>query len=59
MKYNLNRDGYRFCYECGVEKELSTDNFYADKSKAKGLQHICKECCKKKTRQKYHAKIAK
>lgn len=54
MKYRLNRDGYRICYECGEEKELISENFYCDKSKAKGFQHICIKCVQKKRHQKYH-----
>ena len=54
MKYRLNRDGYRVCYECEEEKELNSQNFYADSTKAKGFQHICIKCVQKKRHAKYH-----
>ena len=59
MKYRLNRDGYRICYECEQEKELNNDNFYVDKTKAKGFQHICIECMKRKRNERYHNEKAK
>lgn len=59
MKYRLNRDGYRVCYECEQEKELNADNFYADNTKGKGFQHICIKCVQKKRAENYRAKIAK
>jgi hypothetical protein len=35
----------RTCSTCGVEKVLAED-FYKDKTKAAGYQHICKGCKK-------------
>ena len=42
----------RRCKPCGVEKELTSENFYRDKNKSRGYEYTCKDCRKKRDKEK-------
>ena len=37
----------RTCPKCNIEKPLTTENFYKNKSEIGGFQYTCKSCHKK------------
>lgn len=39
-----NREGFRICFGCRVEFELSPENFHAEKCRIGGLAYRCKGC---------------
>lgn len=46
MCNKTNRDGYRVCIACKIEKPLTRDYFYADKNRLCGYMYRCKSCDK-------------
>lgn len=44
MSRAKNRDGFRICFACKVEFELSSENFHAEKGRPAGLAYRCKGC---------------
>ena len=49
---------YKTCSICKKELELTSENFYKDKTKKDGFQNRCKQCCKEysKSRKDYNKK---
>lgn len=39
-----NREGYRVCIVCKIEKELTSVNFYSEKSRKLGFSYRCRMC---------------
>jgi hypothetical protein len=47
------------CWDCGKDYPPTTDYFYKDKSRARGLTHACKECIKARANKWNHTHKAK
>lgn len=56
-----NREGFRICSYCKLEKELSSDNFCSDKNRKFGFSYRCKSCdaIKKDNRKERYKKLSK
>lgn len=55
-----NREGFRICYCCKLEKELASDNFCSDKNRKSGFSYRCKSCdsIKKDNRKERYKKLS-
>jgi hypothetical protein len=45
-----NKEGFRKCTRCKIEKELTSEYFYKQKARPQGFDYTCKECDKKRTK---------
>lgn len=45
-KYIKNREGFRFCTYCKVEKPLTSEHFMPDETRKGGLSYDCRDCHK-------------
>lgn len=43
-----NREGFRFCYNCKIEKPLTADNFCKEKHRPSGFAYLCRVCDNKR-----------
>jgi hypothetical protein len=59
MKRKLNKDGFRKCVKCKIEKPLTNDFFHRDKNRMGGLMYKCKDCEKgRKDKRDYKTRFA-
>jgi len=42
--YNKNREGYRVCVKCKIEKPLTSEFYSKDKNRFAGFMYKCKSC---------------
>jgi len=56
----INRNGYRVCSCCKIEKELNSESFCSDKNRKFGFSYRCKKCdsVKKDNRKERYKKLS-